>query len=618
MADSNNNVANKTVVNHNIVASVPLDYRSTWGNELEMDYAIPNDYSDELRWRLEQNDPSVQVMRFPRWWDMNDADLARLAQALAQNTFLQSLRLDFSPTEHTNLTPRGMEVLAEGIRQSSIEYLMLDGPCSMEVQRSLFQGIWQSTTIRTISFVAKQVNIHALRDLLAPITIMMRRNGPDLPFHLKELDIRECDMTNDQMQMLSAGLGGNRSIKTLSLYNCSLTDQHLATFCEHWQESSGIEEIDLRGNRLTAAGAELVIQASEKHPKMHRIALSDNPGIGYEGFQRLGQGVFATTHMEGFCVCSSVPADYRNTPMPIRDAAFAAVGEALRRNQNSTFLILRENGIGPNGAQAILRGIASHPNFSNLGLSKNREIGYEGFKLIGQELGRAGLDDLNLESCVDLEVAASQPPESRLEACEALANGLRENPSVKEIMLGNNGIDATGARTLVRGIAHHRSLTKLALAQNKSIGHEGLKWIGQELPSLRLEELDLTDCTLGASNPKLLDTKSANEAGQALVEGLKRNVHLRQLALGDMDLSVKWKTELEFYLDLNRCGRYIMQEENVPLTLWCEVFDYLEDDVSQMYYFLKEQPWLVEAPTTTCSCEEATASRKRKTTDELL
>jgi hypothetical protein len=97
-----------------------------------------------------------------------------------------------------------------------------------------------------------------------------------------------------------------------------------------------------------------------------------------------------------------------------------------------------------------------------------------------------------------------------------------------------------------------------------------------------LESCD--DCfTVGA--------KVAAQARAALLSVVKNNYRLKHLVLFNLELG----PEIEFYLDLNRCGRlqFIRGEDNWGLApaLWCHFLGKISTKASNMYYFLREQPW---------------------------
>jgi hypothetical protein len=101
--------------------------------------------------------------------------------------------------------------------------------------------------------------------------------------------------------------------------------------------------------------------------------------------------------------------------------------------------------------------------------------------------------------------------------------------------------------------------------------------------------------------PTFLDSPNENltvgatvaaQARAALLSVVKNNnYHLQNLELLNLELG----PEIEFYLDLNRCGRlqFIRGEENGGLApaLWSHLLGKISTKASNMYYFLREQPW---------------------------
>ena len=94
----------------------------------------------------------------------------------------------------------------------------------------------------------------------------------------------------------------------------------------------------------------------------------------------------------------------------------------------------------------------------------------------------------------------------------------------------------------------------------------------------------------------------AIRAAQALVDGMKRNFCLRQLELDEKEewqpLIQSYLDDVEFYLDLNRKGRYLLRDQHhhdMTPSLWPSILAYSNNNVSRLYYFLREQPWLVPA-----------------------
>lgn len=297
----------------------------------------------------------------------------------------------------------------------------------------------------------------------------------------------------------------------------------------------------------------------------------------------------AHCNLEGLCLCYTVAVENDTTLIKTRDEACEALGKALRRNHSLQYLLFAGNNLHPNGAHALMTALTDRPNMSQLVLIGNKSIGYEGLKQLGEDLAHVTLEELYLDSCVDT-VAKTSPTGAQSEACQALAHGLRRNNVLKDLDLANNGIDSMGAQLLIQAIAYHPSLIKLSLAGNPEMGYTGLQLIAQELPRLRLEGLKLGGCVNSSTATDALIKKT----GQALLEGVKENVYLLELDLEQADLSDDCLDEIDFYLEVNNSGRNLIHKSDTfAPTLWCHILANADEEVGHIYYFLREQPWLV-------------------------
>jgi hypothetical protein len=167
----------------------------------------------------------------------------------------------------------------------------------------------------------------------------------------------------------------------------------------------------------------------------------------------------------------------------------------------------------------------------------------------------------------------------------------------------------------MNAIAHHPSLQRLSLFADQSIGLDGIKRIGQEIPHLRyLQELDLDNLCkrwpchrLGGNETKSRSmshkTKSKliayEAAGRALLEGVEQNHQLKRLEF--RELGMFWMTPIRFFLDLNQtCRPLVNGNENVVSAIWPLALAKLlgQHKTSQVFFSLREQPWLV--PSSSC------------------
>lgn len=556
---------------------------------LEADEKEPNDLSEELCERLRRNDPSLITMRCPSTsTGVSDANLLLLGQALPQNTNLLSLRLQCFKLTDGITTTAGVESLANGICQSKLKYLYIDGECPTELQEPLLKGIRSSRSLRVFTMNFTPVHMDALVDFLS-----FRQQPKKTRYYLTDFGLQQCELNEDQKWNLIVTIASHRTIKNLSLHACGLTDGDLEHFARHWDDDSPIQEFNLRGNLIGPRGAQFFTQEIQKHQKVRRLSYSGNLQIGFEGLLLMAPEL-EHCNLEGICLCYTVAVENNPTPVETRDEVCLALGKVLQRNHSLRYLIFAGNGIYPNGAQAFMRAIATRSHMAQLILIGNDQIGYDGLRKIGEELPHVRLEDLYLDSCVDM-VTKSSSTETRLQACQALANGLRQNNTLKELDLANNGLNSAGAHLLIEGIAHHPSLVKFSIANNPDIGFQGILLVAQGLPLLRVEEINLRGCA------KRIDTDVASneskalivKASQALIASVKENVYLLELNLEDMDLADGCREEINFYLELNNSGRNLIHKsDTIAPAVWCHIFANAEED-GHIYYFLREQPWLV-------------------------
>jgi hypothetical protein len=106
-------------------------------------------------------------------------------------------------------------------------------------------------------------------------------------------------------------------------------------------------------------------------------------------------------------------------------------------------LLLRNNNIGPEGAQLLFRAAAAHPSMQTIDLSHNTGIGFEGLTFIGEELPlQLHLKDVRVDDCFKVThyddamcPKAQKQAEARKQARHALTNGMKENQSITQLYL---------------------------------------------------------------------------------------------------------------------------------------------------------------------------------------
>ncbi len=172
---------------------------------------------------------------------------------------------------------------------------------------------------------------------------------------------------------------------------------------------------------------------------------------------------------------------------------------------------------------------------------------------------------------------------------------------LQDLILDHITIGPDGTHLLMRALTNLPSFKYLDLSWNAGIEYNGLRLIGDELPRLRLHRLKLTGCTdtdlRCSTHPIQIDAR--RKAGCALLQGIQECVHIRSLDVQQNGLEENSVHDIEFYCNLNRHGRFLLVEHDDGLVpaLWCRVLAKCDARADFIYFFLREQPNLVQ----TCS-----------------
>ncbi len=158
----------------------------------------------------------------------------------------------------------------------------------------------------------------------------------------------------------------------------------------------------------------------------------------------------------------------------------------------------------------------------------------------------------------------------------------QDDSKLLELHLTHNHLGVTSVQQLLRAVRSHRELRGLYVGHNPKIGYDGLVAIGNELldgGQMMLQVLDVSHVAtwIDHADPESKDAKlqmtKCTRASQALLEGVRANVHLHELRLSGVRLVPHILAELQVYLQANRCGRsMVMTQDQVPSGLWPYVF----------------------------------------------
>ncbi len=191
------------------------------------------------------------------------------------------------------------------------------------------------------------------------------------------------------------------------------------------------------------------------------------------------------------------------------------------------------------------------------------------------------------------------------EGIMSLIENWSADSNMEELDFQCNAFGPFGAQHLLQASLARPSMKCLDLSDNRTIGFDGLRMMGEALcqSSGSLQELWIS----GAAIPNAWFDKTSKlaqaqelkitQAAQALLNGVRRSVHLQALN-GNFYLFIPCHlaNEIDFYLQLNReCGRKLLQiQQFLPTnTVWCFLLAKFSVDPSIVFYYLRELPMLM-------------------------
>jgi hypothetical protein len=488
--------------------------------------------------RLLENDPRSEDICI--CWDrhanvpFDDVHCLQFAQALHGNTNLVALNIGpFEPTDAFMFTQLGSDALAEGFKSCQLQRIYFCGEnFENTIQPLLFASIQHSPTIQVVQFFEFNLDLPALSTVLRPGSILVN------------LDISYCRLIeNDVMKLFEMLFNNCQCIQTFCLCANPLSDNAILSFIELWRPESPLTHLRLTKNQISPRGAQMLMRATAEHPSLKSLDLYRNESIGYEGLRLIGHELgncglvnLSICHMTPFCRRDLLHHHLLCTcsGCAAKELACRALAEGLSVNTTIQDINWAGNDLGSEGMRMMLHATASRS------VSLNQDLYIKSvaeLKAFGEALGVARLEKIKLCGYIDDEHPCDPNELYSDPAFKAVVTGLGENRTLSDFILGPRFLDS------------------------------------------RDEYF-----TVGA--------KVAAQARAALLSVVKNNnYHLQNLELRNLELG----PEIEFYLDLNRCGRlqFSRGEENLGLApaLWGHFLGKISTKASNMYYLLREQPW---------------------------
>jgi hypothetical protein len=273
------------------------------------------------------------------------------------------------------------------------------------------------------------------------------------------------------------------------------------------------------------------------------------------------------------------------------NVAFQVLLQGLRNNLYLQVFRLDDTLLRSTDVGMLMMALRSHPTMEKLVLCKNHSMGYLGMQRIGEQLAFTNLKSIVLNDTMERNDIHVEADEFTDETCRALAEGLRNSTTIQELQINFACFTTAQALLLVRAVTNHPSMAELQIFFRNDLDMNQLKLIADEIPSLRLTLLNIR-CFYMEPMTTTTAIKAYDLARVTLQQGMKHNFHLCKLDIALLDED----KQIQFYLELNRFGRLqILEGQGLAPVLWCYLLDKLKSEPSHMYYFLREQPWVISS-----------------------
>lgn len=136
---------------------------------------------------------------------------------------------------------------------------------------------------------------------------------------------------------------------------------------------------------------------------------------------------------------------------------------------------------------------------------------------------------------------------------------------------------------LVEGIKQNTSLKVLHILKNQ-MSDKGAKYVAQALADQRyLTEVDLSGNQIKANGIDIL------------INMMKDNLNIETFGIHGIQVSESQKEKLKSYTRLNKGGRKLLQQTNVPLKSWVETLAKVSDDTDLCFNLFHEKPDMFNA-----------------------
>ena len=374
--------------------------------------------------------------------------------------------------------------------------------------------------------------------------------------YIKKIQLRDLRNSRELITFFRS-LARNRTIEEFSLRHCTIGLESSMYLYNLLENHPTIQEFRLIDSQLVGGSVSQVCKALQNNESLHRLYVVNAEFEAISGAKSLNSMLEKNCSLTELHACEN----------SLGDSGAVILTEGLQKNSSLRKLDLRSNGIGMEGAISIAKMLQANHTLVGLHLGMN-DIGNVGAEALAQGLCTSVLEKLDLsDNGIDAEGAL------------ALASMLRINKSLHELNLAFNSIGDTGAASIAEVLEFNSTLKYLSLRRNY-IGNKGAYAFARKLPTMR-----------GLKELVMIKNSIDDNGAEALLKGLSLNVELEYLHVEDK-VSEPILREIVHWIRLNRAGRRIFRNTNLPSTLWPEVLSRINkvDGIDCLYFFLSQKP----------------------------
>ncbi|GKY96934.1 hypothetical protein MPSEU_000652400 [Mayamaea pseudoterrestris] len=384
----------------------------------------------------------------------------------------------------------------------------------------------------------KHVTKLQLRDLRNHREIVILLDNMRTNNTITELSFRHCQLCPRSAQAIQHYLEWNPNVQEVRLVDCQLVHDQQASMQRlsiGFQHSPSLRNIYLLNMELEPVSAN------------HIASMLTNPTTTLKELH-LGENNLA-------------------------DQGAGILSAAVLSNHSLSLLDLRSNSISAQGALTLQGMVARSTSMLSLCLNHN-DLGAAGATAIARGLQQS------TSTLVKLQLSGN---DIQCDGCKAMAHMLRLNKTLEVLDLSMNDILNDGAAAIARALTRNKTLRSINLRRN-DISDQGALTFAQSLGCMRgLKELILNKNTM------------TELGGDALLDALQCNTEIEYLTATDDSRADR---RMVPWFRLNKAGRRIFKDENVPSALWSKVYSKAASDANSLYFFVKARPEAMPVVTT--------------------